>query len=243
MNKAPIYFLKSQVTLTMGFKLFIRKINLLVILLLVYLSNNNAFSEIIYDKNNILISNIELNQYQKLYFQKNKENLNEVNAIKQLVLLKKTIKRLEINEPEVIDNLDKIIFEEYGEEVLSNKIKLDFIRYLKIRNEFIIEYYNNKLNLNGFKKLFNSFSKFNVPISNNNCLTIYKVVNLKDDEDFIENLYLSFVNEKKDIQISFEETKYNACISDKDYKFIENQLIKYIELNTLDEFEKFIYEY
>ena len=64
---------------------------------MIFLSNNYAFSKIIYDRNNIIISNIELTRYQELYYQVNKTKLKDVNAIKKLVLLKKTINKLEIN--------------------------------------------------------------------------------------------------------------------------------------------------
>ncbi|MAD48414.1 MAG: hypothetical protein CMQ53_03565 [Gammaproteobacteria bacterium] len=226
----------------MVYKFILRKVNLLIIILLMCLSNNYAFSKIIYDKNNIIISNIELTQYRDLYYQANKKKLKEDNAIKRLVLLKKTINRLEINEPEVIKNLDKIILDEFGKDVFKNKMRLDFTRYFKIRNEFIIDYYKNKLNVNDFKKIVSSFSNFNIPISNNNCLTIIKVINIKEDENFVENLYESFLSKQKNIEITIDKKKYNVCINDNDYKVIENQLIKYIELNTLDEFNKFIYE-
>ena len=164
MNKALIFFWKNQEILTMAFKFIFRKINLLIIISLIFLSNNYAFSKIIYDRNNIIISNIELTRYQELYYQVNKIKLKDVYAIKKLVLLKKTINKLEINEPEVIKNLDIIILNEFGEEIFKNKIQLDFVRYLKIRNKFIIDYYNNTLDVNDFKKLVSSFTEFNIPI-------------------------------------------------------------------------------
>lgn len=242
MNKTQIYFLKNQEILTMVCKFIFRKINLLIVISLIFLSNNYAFSKIIYDRNNIIISNIELTRYQELYYQVNKTKLKDVYAIKKLVLLKKTINKLEINEPEVIKNLDITILNEFGEEIFKNKIQLDFVRYLKIRNQFIIDYYNNTLDVNDFKKLVSSFTEFNIPISNNNCLTIIKVIDVKENENFVENLFENFLSKQKDIEITIDRKKYNVCINENDYKVIENQLIKYIELNTLDEFNKFIYE-
>ena len=242
MNKVQICFLKNKETLIMVYKYFKSKYYIIITILFVCLSSHFAFSNIIYDKNNIIISNIELDQFRELYYQINKINLKEVLAIKKLVLLKKTIYKLENDEPEVIENLDTIILDEFGAEIFKNKIQLDFVRYLKIRNGFIINYYNNNLNVNDFKKLFNSFREFNIPISNNNCLTIVKVIDVKENENFVENLYVNFLSKQKDIEITIDRKKYNVCINDNDYKVIENQLIKFIELNTLDEFNKFIYE-
>ncbi len=242
MNKVQIYFLKSQETLTMAYKYLIRKIKVIIITFLICFLHQHVFSNIIYDKSDIIITEIELNQYRDLYYQTNKQRLNENSAIKKLVLLKKTINRLERNKPEVIKNLDNLIVDEFGDAVFKHKIKLDFIRYLKIRNQFIIDYYNNELDVSHFKKIIKSFSEFNVPISNNNCLTIIKVINIKEDDNFIKSLYLSFLNKKKNIQINIDKKIFNVCITDKDYKLIENQIIKYIEINTLSEFNKFIYE-
>ena len=241
MSKVQIYFLKSKETLIMVYKYLISKYYISITLFFLCLSSHLAFSNIIYDKNNIIISDIELSQFRELYYQTNKENLEEVIAIKKLVLLKKTINKLENVEPKVIENLDKIILDEFGGEVFKNKIELDFVRYLKIRNEFIINYYNNNLNVNDFKKLVSSFTEFNIPISSNNCLTIVKVIDVKENEDFVEDLYVNFLSKQKDIEITIDRKKYNVCINDNDYKVIENQLIKFIELNTLDEFNKFIY--
>jgi hypothetical protein len=134
-----------------------------------------------------------------------------------------------------------MILNEFGKDVFLNKIQRDFIRYLKIRNQFIIDYYNNDLKIDDFEKIVNSFAEFNIPISDNNCLTIIEIVDVKENADFIKSLYLSFMNDKKNINININKEKYSVCINDKNYKIIESQLIKYIEFNTEDEFKKFIY--
>ena len=53
------------------------------------------------------------------------------------------------------------------------QIVRDFIRYYKIKNEFIYEFYD-KFNIEDLKNIFNSFEKIELPISKNNCLTIFK---------------------------------------------------------------------
>lgn len=217
------------------------KLKIIIITLLFSLLTSYGISEIVYDKNKILITKIELDQYKRFYYQTSNNNIDDLNAIKNLVLLKKTIKKLEENKPEIILNLDQMILNEFGKDVFLNKIQRDFIRYLKIRNQFIIDYYNNDLKIDDFEKIVNSFAEFNIPISDNNCLTIIEIVDVKENADFIKSLYLSFMNDKKNINININKEKYSVCINDKNYKIIESQLIKYIEFNTEDEFKKFIY--
>ncbi len=225
----------------MVYKILINKSKILIITFLLCLFTKYAISEIIYDKNNILITKTELEQYKNFNYQISKEDLNDFKAIKNLVLLKKTISKLEKDKPEIIKNLDQIILNEFGEDIFKNKIQRNFIRYLKIRNQFIIDYFNNDLKIADFEKIINSFAEFNIPISDNNCLTIIEIIDVKDNADFIKSLYLSFVSDKKDIFINVNKKKYSVCINDKNYKIIESQLIKFIEFNTEDEFKKFIY--
>ena len=50
------------------------------------------------------------------------------------------------------------------------QIVRDFIRYYKIKNEFIYEFYDKRFNIEDLKNIFNSFEKIELPISKNNCL-------------------------------------------------------------------------
>ena len=78
----------------MVYKLII-KIHVLAILCLLPI---NSYSNIVYDKNNIVISNIDLDYYSQLYFENFGEKINKSNAIKNIVIIKN-----------VINNFKKII--------------------------------------------------------------------------------------------------------------------------------------
>ena len=39
--------------------------------------------------------------------------------------------------------------------------------------------------------VFRSFENLNFPISNNNCLTMIKIIDLKNNEEFIDNFFTS----------------------------------------------------
>ncbi len=202
---------------------------------------NNVFANIIYDKNNILISEIELESFIKLYSENNGIELSNINAIKKIVLQKKTISQLEINQPEFFKKLDENIISEFGLENYNNEIIRDYLRYLKIRNEFIFDYFQNKLTIDDLKSVIYSFSEFNVPLSQNDCLTINEISDLRYNEGFVANLFNRLKNKNDNNKININGNYYNVCLDIKSYQIIEAELTKYIELKTEDNFNKFIY--
>ena len=103
----------------------------------------NLNANIIYDKSDIIISDIDLNYYKQLYFENFGENLNDSTAIKNIVIIKNIIKHFKKNNPNFLKRVDEILIKEYGEEKMNIQILRDFIRYFKIKNEFINEYFIN----------------------------------------------------------------------------------------------------
>ena len=217
-------------------------IKILILFLIIFFQQNISIANIVYDKGNILITELELEEFKKLYFQNKKKELKKLKAIKELVLLKKTISQLEEKQPNALKNLDRIIINEFGENNFNSPIERDFLRFFKIRNEFIIQYFNDELNINDIEFTLSSFSELNMPLSNNGCKTINNYINLKNNIEFIESLYENFKKNQRNFEIEVESRKFNVCISEKDFLIIEKELINYIELKTENRFKAFIYE-
>ena len=118
----------------------------------------------------------------------------------------------------------------------------DYMRYFKIRNEFIVEFYNTKFDISDLKVIFNLFEKIELPISDNNCLTILKLVNFKNNNEFINNFYKNLREQKREFVTLIDNVKYNICIDSNNYQIIEREILKYIEIKTKDDFDKFIYD-
>ena len=57
-------------------------------LYLFYFFPISSYSNIIYDKNDVIISEIDLNYYKQLYSENFGQSLNESTAIKNIVILK-----------------------------------------------------------------------------------------------------------------------------------------------------------
>ena len=224
----------------MGFN---KKIKEIIILFLILIFHQNIIlANIVYDKDSILITEIELDEFKKLYFQNKKKELNKLKAIKEIVLIKKTISQLEEKQPNFLKTLDKYIIDEFGENKFNNPIIRDFLRYFKIRNEFIIQYFNDELKIDDVEFTLNSFSELNMPLSNNGCKTINNYMNLKNNREFIESFYENLKKNQRNFEIKVENEKFNVCINEKNFSIIEEKLINYIEIKTEKRFKAFIYE-
>ena len=81
-------------------------------------------------------------------------NLGKNQAIRNIVLLKKTINYLDQNNPNYMKQLDLSIKINLERRYIIDPLQRDFIRFFKIRNEFITEYFQNEFNINDLKLMF-----------------------------------------------------------------------------------------
>ena len=202
----------------------------------------NLHSNIVYDKNEIIITEIDLDYYNQVYFENFGETQNEFEAIKNIVVIKKFIDNFKKNNPLFLNKIDEILNEEFNSEIMDIHIVRDFIRYYKIKNEFIYEFYDKRFNIEDLKNIFNSFEKIELPISNNNCLTIFKIIDLKGNIDFLNNFYANLKKKDKTYEVIIDNEIYNVCVDSRTNKVFEQNILKYIDLKTADDFKKFVYE-
>ena len=232
MNNQPIYFLKNLETQLMVIRLFI----------FIFLVNINiSHSNIIYDKNEITISSIELNKYIDLYKSNYGNNISKNKALKNIVLIKKTIDSLFKNNHEFMEALDKKIKTEFNEGIFNDQMMLNFIRFQKIRNEFISEYFKNSFDIEDLEIIFSNFNNLQIPISKNKCLTIDKFYNAENDKYLIKNFFEVFKNNKKNYKTLINNEVFDVCINEEMFKKIEYAIIQYIENKTERNFNNFIY--
>ena len=200
------------------------------------------YSNIVYDKNEIIITEIDLDYYNQVYFENFGETQNDFEAIKNIVVIKKFIDNFKKNNPLFLSKIDEILNEEFNSEIMDIQIVRDFIRYYKIKNEFIYEFYDKRFNIEDLKNIFNSFEKIELPISKNNCLTIFKVIDLKGNIDFLNNFYENLKKKDKTYDLIIDNELYNVCIDSRTNKVFEQNILNYIDLKTADDFKKFVYE-
>ena len=235
MSKKVMYFLKRRVILIMVIKVFFK---LLVLLFLFKYS----YANIIYDKNNIVITEFDIEIYQQLYKQNYNLDINKSNSLKDLVLIYNLINNLETNNPEFLNKVDSEILIRLGQNSFENDGIKNFLRFSRIRDEFIINYFQNKLELIELINLFKDLGSLELPISNNDCLIINEIVDLKDNEKFVENFFNNLKNNTQNFQVMINNIEYKVCINELKYRNIENLIVEYIQIQTAEEFEKFVYE-
>jgi len=202
---------------------------------------NISYSNIIYDKNGIIITDIEIKNYISLYEINNEIKITKNKAIKNIVLMKQTINFLLKNNNEFMIILDQNIKTEFGEKIIKDQNFFNFIRFQKIRNEFISEYFQNNFDIKDLERIFSNFDNLKIPISKNKCLIIDKVHTFNNEKNFIKSFYNNLKNGQKKFKIMINNKNYDACINDKLYKNIENLIIQFIESRTENDFNKFIY--
>ena len=202
---------------------------------------NTAYSNIIYYKNNILITEIEMNGYLNLYRNNFGNSISKNEVIKNIVIIKKTMNFLQNNNPNFLSNLDILIEKEYTKEIFSDQVSLYFIRFQKIRNEFITEYFNNDFDIKDLENIFSNFGNLRIPISKNNCLTIEKLHDIRNDEQFVKNFFENLKKNQQNFEIVIDNETYNTCINEKLFSNLEKEIIKYIQNKTVKNFNEFIY--
>ena len=235
MSKKVMYFLKRRVILIIVIKVFFK---LLVLLFLFKYS----YANIIYNKNNIVITEFDIEIYQQLYKQNYNLDINKSNSLKDLVLIYNLINNLESNNPEFLNKVDSEILIRLGQNSFENDGIKNFLRFSRIRDEFIINYFQNKLELIELINLFKNLDSLELPISNNDCLIINDIVDLKDNEKFVENFFKNLKNNNQNFQIMISNIEYKVCIDELKYRNIENLIVEYIQIQTAEEFEKFVYD-
>ena len=200
-----------------------------------------GYSNIIYDKNNILITDIEMKNYLNLYENNFGTSISKNEAIKNIVIIKNTINFLQNNNPNYLSNLDILIEKEYTKKIFNDQVSLYFIRFQKIRNEFISEYFNNEFDIKDLKNIFSNFDNLRIPISKNDCLTIEKLHDVRNDDQFVKSFFENLKKNQQNFEIAIDNEIYNACINTKLFSNLEKEIIKYIQNKTVKNFNEFIY--
>ena len=202
---------------------------------------NISYSNIIYDKNENSVTELELNTYIELYQNSFNQKLNKNKALKDIILIKNTINFLKKNNPDFITELDEILKLQFKNIEFETSIIKDFLRFQKIRNEFISNYFQDQFNIEDLELIFSAMNKFELPISKNNCFTIEKIQKLNNDRYFLVNFYENFKEGKRNFKTKIKNELFDICITDKQIKVIENEIIRFVEQKTQTDFQKFVY--
>ena len=213
----------------------------IIFLLILSFVSSISYSTVVYDKNEIIITDIDIRNYINISENRNGIKIDKNKAIKNIVLMKQTINFLLEYNSQFMQILDQNIEQEFGKKIYDDKSLLNYVRFQRIRNEFISEYFQNNFNIQDLETIFLNINNFQIPISKNDCLTIDKLKSFNSDETLFKNIYDILKNRERKFEIIIDNQTYHACINNKLYNDIEKQVIKHIENKTEKNFNEFIY--
>ena len=94
---------------------------------IIFFVNLNA--NVIYEKNNKIITDLDIKIYKQLYKENYGSDINNMNALKDLILIKGVIEDLIKKNPDFIEKIDNELLKQFGPKPLENEnIRMDIIK-------------------------------------------------------------------------------------------------------------------
>ena len=212
------------------------KIVFIVILLSFTFIKDVVTSEIVLQKNNIIITNNDLENYKKLHNDFYGNIIENSPAIKKLYLTLKIINlQMDIN-PKFKEITKKIMSKDLKkyENTYSQYILEFFLRYEILKNDYVNSYIN-KNNLKELDKILIVEINF---YNDNKCEMKKKSTKFKNLTQNQKILIMSNLNSKT---ISMQNNIY-VCLSQKNTNEINNAINNIISNKGYEEFLKYVYK-
>ena len=212
------------------------KIVFIVILLSFTFIKDVVTSEIVLQKNNIIITNNDLENYKKLHNDYYGNIIENSPAIKKLYLTLKIINlQMDIN-PKFDEITKKIMSEDLKKykDTYSQYILEFFLRYEILKNDYV----NNYINKNNLKELDKILIVEINFYNDNKCEMKKKSTKFKNLTQNQKILIMSNLNSKT---ISMKDNTY-VCLSQKNTNEINNAINNIISNKGYEEFLKYVYK-
>ena len=212
------------------------KIVFIVILLSFTFIKDVVTSEIVLQKNNIIITNNDLENYKKLHNDFYGNIIENSPAIKKLYLTLKIINlQMDIN-PKFDEITKKIMSEDLKKykDTYSQYILEFFLRFEILKNDYV----NNYINKNNLKELDKILIVEINFYNDNKCEMKKKSTKFKNLTQNQKILIMSNLNSKT---ISMKDNTY-VCLSQKNTNEINNAINNIISNKGYEEFLKYVYK-
>jgi len=212
------------------------KIVFIVILLSFTFIKDVVTSEIVLQKNNIIITNNDLENYKRLHNDFYGNIIENSPAIKKLYLTLKIINlQMDIN-PKFDEITKKIMSEDLKKykDTYSQYILEFFLRYEILKNDYV----NNYINKNNLKELDKILIVEINFYNDNKCEMKKKSTKFKNLTQNQKILIMSNLNSKT---ISMKDNTY-VCLSQKNTNEINNAINNIISNKGYEEFLKYVYK-
>jgi len=237
MNNLQIYFLNVQETLAMVFNIK----NIFIALLIINFFNF-AHSEILYDKEGIIISNIDIHIYKEFYKNLYKNEISTEKSIKDVILIKKLIQRLKNKNPSLLERIDQQININTKNKTTYEENLRDYDRFLIIKNDMIKEYYLNNFSLDEMEIILSKINNLKISLSINSCLTIEKIVNAEEISELPSLIFKKIKGNNDIVIININNKNYQICLNDNLYSILQWEISEYINIQIEKNLKEILYE-
>lgn len=215
---------------------------IIIILILFNILSGQLFGSVLYNKNSIIITEYDLNIFNKFFYEINKKTINQQQSIKNILLIKNMINKLKKKDANIMKLIDDQIDKNEKVPISQNDIKRDLKRYLIIKNELMNNYYSKQLKKEDISKALKSLGDKNVSLSYDDCLIIDLITKISDIKNFDQKYYDILKAKNKNLRINFKGKDFKVCL-DSNFKFeFELSLIKILEENISKELLKLMYD-
>ena len=215
--------------------------NILYKLLFVLFISINSKGNIIYDKNDLIITSFEIENFINIYNKNGKVILNDKDAIKKYVLIKKLIIKLKQKNPEILSLIDNELSKQFGDLGDLDLVFLDILRYQKIFLLYKKEYFEGDFNESELKNIFLKIKKLQLPISIDNCNTIYNILEFKDNDQFIKLFYSNIKENLNNYEIRIDNNKYTICMNNETFTKLEALIVNYLDNKINSKLKEFVF--
>ena len=203
---------------------------------------NFAHSEILYDKEGIIISNIDIHIYKEFYKNLYKKEINTEKSIKDVILIKKLIQRLKNKNPSLLERIDQQININTKNKTTYEENLRDYDRFLIIKNDMINEYYLNDFSLDEMEIILSKINNLKISLSINSCLTIEKIVNAEEISELPSLIFKKIKGNNDIVLININNKNYQICLNDNLYSILQWEISEYINIQIEKNLKEILYE-
>jgi len=218
------------------------KINFLYKFLLLFLLSINSYGNIIYDKDNLLVTSYELEDFIQIYNNNGIEILSENDALKKYIFIKKLLLKLREKNPDLIKNIDLEISKKFGDLTNIDFNHLEILRYQSLFSLYKKEYFENEFLKSDLKNIFLRMNKLELPLSVNNCNTIEKITDFKNNDQFVDIFFNNIKENSNFYEIELDNTNYTICMNNNIFRELERIIIVYLDKKIDLKLKKYIYK-
>jgi len=218
------------------------KINFLYKFFLLFLLSINSYGNIIYDKDNLLVTSYELEDFIQIYNNNGIEILSENDALKKYIFIKKLLLKLREKNPDLIKNIDLEISKKFGDLTNIDFNHLEILRYQSLFSLYKKEYFENEFLKSDLKNIFLRMNKLELPLSVNNCNTIEKITDFKNNDQFVDIFFNNIKENSNFYEIELDNTNYTICMNNNIFRELERIIIVYLDKKIDLKLKKYIYK-